>query len=126
MKTFATQLEAVRANVSRLEALVLACPDLFEHGYGIGVDADRVWVYLHARQAPPEFDWRGFARRYRAAGWKREDSASGPGFDWRGKLNGVEIAILGAEQRSEPEDVFEAEPQPQQPAPIELPQEATA
>lgn len=116
MNTFKEQLELVHTHLGRLNALVLACPDLFEHGYGIGIDANRVWVYLHASIAPHDFDWRAFALRYKAAGWKRERGYDG--FDWRGKLNGVELVIIGAERLHEPETLF-AEAQAEHPAELE-------
>jgi hypothetical protein len=101
MKPFTEQLASVRANLARLQSLFAAHPDLFECAMGIYIYEDKAKVYIHATSSP-SLDWLAFARRYRQAGWKREHGGMNGGYNYSGTLDGVELCIIGAEQREEP------------------------
>ncbi len=103
---FSDQLQATRANLERLEKLAQEAPDLIEHGHLICVAPDGVQVYVHAT-SHQEIDWPAMAAKYRAANWQREQSpAYHRHYDWKGIMDGIEVSILGAEKKPEPQPLF--------------------
>jgi len=97
---FTDQLAATRANLERLEALAMEHPELIEHASGIVIEDNRVRFWIHAWNAPDR-DWRAFALGFPGAHWQREMGRDGWNYD--GVLGGVQICIIGAEPRKEPE-----------------------
>jgi hypothetical protein len=81
---------------------------LFEHAALIQVSPDNARVYIHA-SLDRDRDWKAWASQY-PAHWQRESSASGYGyFDYSGVVKGVEVSILQAEKREEPQPLFAEE-----------------
>ncbi len=110
MNSFTSQLQATQANLALLEKAAAECPDLFEYASLIQVNDEGSRIYIHASQAP-ERDWRALAQKYDRANWQREHSPAHYGrYDWNGVIDGIEIAILGAEMRPEPQPLFSEVP----------------
>ncbi len=110
MNDFSTQLTQTRSNLLRLERLAQECPDLFnDHASLIQVNTEGSRIYIHATTSEEAraIDWLTLAAKYQQANWKREQSpAHHDRYDWNGVIDGIEIAILGAEMRPEPQPLF--------------------
>lgn len=111
MQTFGDQLQATRANLDRLEALAAEAPDLLgPHASVSEVTPSHARVYVHASvtEEAKAVDWPAMARKYRRANWQRSPSAAYPihYWDWDGMLDGVEVCIIAAEHRPQPEALF--------------------
>lgn len=102
MDPFIEQLGATRANLDRLAALAAKCPELFDGGRVIQVEPTGAQVYLHASRHPDR-NWKVFLRQWPEGKWTREESVVAAAWDYRGKLDGVNICIIGAEKRPAPE-----------------------
>lgn len=113
MSDFNQQLQSTRANLDRLTALASECPDLFAHASNPQANPQTACFYVHANigEGAKTVNWRELAAKYRRAGWRRDSSAAYPGsYDWRGIIDGVEVVVIGAESRPEPQPLFEEVP----------------
>lgn len=104
MQTFSEQLASTRANLERLEALAAQSPELVDCATLVQVNPDQAQLFLHASR-DPERDWRKFVASYKGA-WQRENSVINGAWDYRGVVDGVDICIIGAEKRPEPQPLF--------------------
>lgn len=109
MNSFTEQLAATRANLERLEKLFAERPELFEHASLIEVAPDHNRVFIHASKDRGR-DWRAWAKQF-GDSWVKEPSPSSWSrhWDYSGKIGGVDISILQAEQREQPQPLFAEE-----------------
>lgn len=103
MNTFPENMARLRANLERLEALYAAHPEFFQCAREyITIEPDNVRVMLHW-QHDKDCDWRAMIRRVGGTGWQRENGVVSGRWDYRGKVDGIEVIIIGAEAQPEPE-----------------------
>lgn len=103
LNTFPENLARLRVNLERLEALYAKDPDFFKcAGEWITVEPGGVRVILHYNR-DEDCDWRAVIRRVGGSGWRRENGVVAGRWDYRGTVDGVEVIIIGAEARPEPE-----------------------